>query len=270
MLSGSYQFAPLARVTKANGEVVHVWSSRDALVLKAIALVLARHLPLSRRCTHVKGHGGATWAVRAAYGQLRRNGFVMRTDVKGYYDNIDQRAMLEKLAAFVKDRSVLNLLWQVMRRTVTWGGLYRECTRGISRGCPLSPLLGAFFLTDLDNEMARAGVFYVRFMDDILVLAHTHWKLRRAVRQVNAHLASLGLAQHPDKTFIRRIERGFDFLGYHFSRGPLRLAQQTLQNHAARLLQLYEQQRTAPEGAARLDGYVTRWKRWCATRAGGR
>jgi hypothetical protein len=60
-----------------------------------------------------------------------------------------------------------------------------------------------------------------------------------------------------------RIERGFDFLGYYFCRGPLRHAQRTLQNHATRLHRLYEQQKTAPEGAARLDEYVTRWKRWC-------
>ena len=69
--------------------------------------------------------------------------------------------------------------------------------------------------------------------------------------------------QHPDKTFIGRIERGFDFLGYYFCRGPLRLAQRTLQNHATRLHRLYEQQKEATEGAARLDEYVTRWQRWC-------
>lgn len=93
----------------------------------------------------------------------------------------DQHRMLDMLARYVKDRAVLNLLWQALRRTVTWGGLYAECRQGISRGCPLSPLLGAFFLTEFHRTMARLGLFYVRFMDDILVLAPMHWKLRRAV-----------------------------------------------------------------------------------------
>ncbi len=31
------------------------------------------------------------------------------------------------------------------------------------------------------THMARLGLFYVRFMDDVLVLAPTRWKLRRAV-----------------------------------------------------------------------------------------
>ena len=53
-------------------------------------------------------------------------------------------------------------------------------------------------------------------MDDIVVLAPTRWKLRWAVKAVNEVLSSLRLEKHPDKTFIGRIEKGFDFLGYHF------------------------------------------------------
>ncbi len=61
--------------------------------------------------------------------------------------------------------------------------------------------------------MARSGQFYMRFMDDILVLAPTRWRLRKAVKAVNEVLGSLCLLRHPDKTFVGRTERGFDFLG---------------------------------------------------------
>jgi hypothetical protein len=43
----------------------------------------------------------------------------------------------------------------------------------------------------------------------------TCWQLRGAVKLVNQTLRALSLEKHPDKTFIGRIERGFDFLGYH-------------------------------------------------------
>ena len=86
--------------------------------------------------------------------------------------------MMDMLAEHITNRGVLRLLWQVLRRTVTWGGLYRECERGISRGCPLSPLLGAVFLTALDSAMDKLGLFYVRFMDDVLVLVPTRRRLR--------------------------------------------------------------------------------------------
>jgi len=32
-------------------------------------------------------------------------------------------------------------------------------------GCPLSPLMGALYLHQLDERMAKLGLFYTRFMD---------------------------------------------------------------------------------------------------------
>ena len=79
----------------------------------------------------------------------------------------------------------MRLLWQYMNRTVCFGETYRDIIRGISLGCPLSPLMGALYLKPLDDVMAATGLFYVRFMDDWVVIAPTRWKLRKAVREVN-------------------------------------------------------------------------------------
>lgn len=94
----------------------------------------------------------------------------------------------------------------------------------ISLGCPLSPLAEAFFLNVLDTAMSKLGLFYVRFMDDILVLTPTRWFLRRAVATVNRVLAAQNLEKNSAKTFIGRIERGFDFLGYNFAMTGLTVA----------------------------------------------
>ena len=126
----------------------------------------------------------------------------------------------------------------------------------------LSPILGAFFLSELDEAFARSGLLYIRYMDDILVPAPTRWKLRAAVRRVNQILGALGLDTHPDKTFIGRIERGFDWLGYHISPAGLRLATRTIRNFVTRLTRLYEREAGRPAGAARLGQYVRRWLAW--------
>ena len=129
-------------------------------------------------------------------------------------------------------------------------------------GCPLSPIIAVFFLTELDQRLERTGLFYVRFMDDILVLAPTRWQLRRAIRVVNQVLSSLELEKHPEKTFVGRIEKGFDFLGYHFSPSGLTVARETLDNFAARAIRLYEQEPGESLGSSRLGEYVQRWFRW--------
>ncbi len=64
LASGRYRFGLLTRITLVGGEEVDLWSARDAMVLKTLTIVLAKHLPVSPRCTHVKGHGGAKAAVR--------------------------------------------------------------------------------------------------------------------------------------------------------------------------------------------------------------
>jgi hypothetical protein len=51
---------------------------------------------------------------------------------------------------------------------------------------------------------------------------------------VNETLAELGLEKHPDKTFIDRVERGFDLLGYHFAPGHLTLARVTIERFQER------------------------------------
>ena len=202
--------------------------------------------------------------MRAIRDELPQSAFVFRTDVKSYYESIDHFVLLEQLAEYIDDRAVRNLLWQSMRRTVESGGLFRDVERGIARGSALSPLLGAFFLDALDQTMETLGVFYIRYMDDILVLAPTRWKLRKAIALVNAQLDGLGLAKHPDKTFVGRIEKGFDFLGYHFGRERLAVAEKTIANFVERVTRLHEQNRSHPDGALRLGQYVRRWMGWAA------
>jgi hypothetical protein len=76
-----------------------------------------------------------------------------------------------------------------IRRTSERGGCFWDFEKGISLGCPLSPLIGAFFLSAVDDALDKTGLFYIRFMDDILVLAPSRWKLHHAVRTVNQALA---------------------------------------------------------------------------------
>jgi len=71
-------------------------------------------------------------------------------------------------------------------------------------------------------------------MDDWIVIAPSRWKLRKAVAQVNRVLDALLVEQHPDKTFIGRAERGFDFLGYHFTPDGLSVAEKTVERFVER------------------------------------
>jgi RNA-directed DNA polymerase len=151
-------------------------------------------------------------------------------------------------------------MYQVIHRCVEFGGEFRDIENGISRGCPISPLLGALYLNALDNHFAEKDVY------DILILSKTRGQNRKVVRELNQILSELKVEKHPDKTFIGKIEKGFDFLGDHFSKEPLKIARITWKKHAVHIIQLYEQLRqkkaTSSEMASSLELYVTRWQRW--------
>ena len=202
------------------------------------------------------------------HNHLHEYRFVCKTDVKHFYETIDQYRLMEMLLDTVADADLRHYLYQVIHRTVEYGGDYREIHHGISRGCPISPLLGALYLTALDQHFAGKDVYYIRYMDDILILSKTRWQNRKVVRQLNQILAQLKVEKHPDKTFIGKIEKGFDFLGYHFSRQPLKVAEKTVEKHVLQIVRLYEQLRkkkaTSNEMASSLGLYVKRWQRWAA------
>ncbi len=98
-----------------------------------------------------------------------------------------------------------------MNRTVYDGGNYLDIQRGISLGCPLSPLMAALYLSPLDKGLEETGGFYARFMDDWVLVLPTRWKLRRAVARANHCLDQLSLDIHPKKTLLAEAGKDLNF-----------------------------------------------------------
>jgi hypothetical protein len=122
----------LRRVTLQNGEEVDLWSARDAVVMKALALVLPAHFPLSTRCTPLKGHGGLTHAVRAVVAALPQQRCVLKTDVRAYSASIDHQLLRDRLAVHSAAQQVLHRIGQSLRRCAAWGGLSWDHRQGIA------------------------------------------------------------------------------------------------------------------------------------------
>jgi hypothetical protein len=129
----------------------------------------------------------------------------------------------------------------------------RQCPSRISSGCASRARMSSKI-----RQMAKLG--RPDFMDGILVLAPTRCELRKAVPAGQPQARHLGLAKHPDKTFIGR--KGFDFPGYHFGPGGLTVARAPVRKFGRRAIRLYEQGPGEPEGSHRLGMYVRRWAQW--------
>jgi hypothetical protein len=237
------------------------WSDRSRRRLaqrtRSIAEDLAPVIP--RACTHVRGHGGVKGALRQLHRRLPRARFVARFDIAAYYDSMRHDVLRAQCAATHLSADQQRIIADYLALPDT-----RGTGRGMVASGGLSPLLGALYLTPLDRRMEtlckrKRLVHYVRYMDDLVLLARTRWQLRRAIAALHEEIARLGLRLHRVKRFIGRTTQGFDFLGYRIRAGArLRPSAEGLRRLRERARRLYEQ-----EGDwHRLRQYVLRWQRW--------
>ncbi len=263
---GAYRLTPMKIYRRADGEGLAQWSAPDALVLKWCALHIDGRLPVHERCEHRRGNGGYVASVRKVREALTTETYryVFRTDIRGYYRHIRKKQLWLQVSRFITDRRLLPLLEQYLWYSVEDGGEFSTPEKGIPKGCSLSPLMGASLLYHIDCGFShREGIYYARYMDDFLILTQTRWQLRRCIAQLNESLDVSGFEQHPDKTFIGRITRGFDWLGAWSEPGSAGLAPRSLRLHRERCLRLYEQAcrqgLTHEESMTRVHDYRKRW-----------
>ena len=169
---------------------------------------------LSPYCMHVKGHGGVKGALRLIHRQTPRFKFVARFDVDSYYSSMRHDVLLDILSNNGEDED----LQEIVRSYLDIPD--RDAIgAGMVAGGSISPLLGALYLLPLDcsfDLLVRSGkLYYIRYMDDIIIMARTPWTLRRAIKKLFAITGDLSLRMHRKEKYpVGSIEKGFDFLGY--------------------------------------------------------
>jgi len=197
---------------------------RDRVVQAAVRAVLE---PIFERDFAAQSYGfrpnrGCQDALRCVDTLLKEGyNWVVDADLKSYFDSIPHAALLDQVRVKVADNQVLELLQAFLTQRVMETAEGWTPEEGTPQGAVISPLLSNVYLDPLDHRMAGAGFVMVRYADDFVILCRSEAQARRALEQVQAWTASVGLRLHPTKTRIVDATQpgGFDFLGYHFERG---------------------------------------------------
>ena len=86
-------------------------------------------------------------------------------------------------------------------------------------------------LSDLDRAMFRKDRLYFRYGDDIL-LVHVDREVVEAGRsEILSLLEERGLKVSADKTYLRSTEQDFNYLGYRFDLGRVRVGEKSLERY---------------------------------------
>lgn len=146
--------------------------------------------------------------------------YVVDADLKSYFDTIPHDRLLQLIAEKISDGRVLALIESFLKQGVMDGMREWIPEKGSPQGAVISPLLSNIYLDPLDHLMAAAGFAMVRYADDFVILCRTADEAAAALTLVQDWTAQAGLTLHPQKTHVAHAEYdGFEFLGYHFTRG---------------------------------------------------
>jgi len=133
--------------------------------------------------------------------------YCLKCDISKYFDNMDHKLLLGMLRRKIPDADILWLLREIIE----------SHPPGIPIGNLTSQLFANVYLNKLDYFVKRElhEKYYLRYMDDFLVLGVDKKRLRENKKRIETFLRDkLKLALHPKKAEIFPVDRGVDFLGY--------------------------------------------------------
>ena len=149
--------------------------------------------------------------------ELGRN-WIYDCDIKGFFDNIPHKKLMKVLNKVIADGTVLDLIWSWLKCGYMEEGKYYNTKAGQPQGGVISPLLANIYLNELDWELHKAKIYFVRYADDFLLFCETEEEVTRAGNIAKSVIESLGLEVAMNKTKVVDFKNDdFDFLGFHFN-----------------------------------------------------
>jgi hypothetical protein len=90
--------------------------------MKLIANRLSVSLPLFSRCTRIKARRGTKQTVVEIQNSQGDYKYVCKTDVKGFYETINQYLLMDMINDTLPDADLRHYLYQIIYRYVEYGG----------------------------------------------------------------------------------------------------------------------------------------------------
>jgi hypothetical protein len=128
---------------------------------------------------------------------------------------------MAQLAEQVQDKRLLVLIHRMLKAKVVMPDGVRIATEeGLPQGGPLSPLLSNIVLNELDKELTRRGLRFVRYADDSNIYVRSERAAQRVMRSiVNFIERRLGLKVNMAKSAVASPDTRH-FLGYRLAPKP--------------------------------------------------
>lgn len=189
---------------------------------------------------------------RSAHGALQRTGEIVKTgkkiivdlDLAKFFDEVNHQRLMWMLSTRIGDKRLLKLIFKILKTNILQGGLEEQRIKGTPQGSPLSPLLSNIVLDELDQELSRRGLSFVRYADDVQIFVNSPMSAERVQASIIQFIENkMKLKVNREKSSIKRYYK-MNFLGYGMQTGgKLRLSETSEQRLKEKLKKITQRNR---------------------------
>lgn len=198
---------------------------------------------------------------------------VVDIDLEKFFDRVNHDVLMGLIAKRVEDRSVRKLIRAFLNAGIMEDGLVKPTDEGTPQGGPLSPFLSNIMLDELDRELEKRRLNFIRYADDCNIYVRSERAGNRVMASITRFINKrLRLQVNEAKSAVARPWKR-KFLGFSLtSNRPFkrRIAPQAIERFKAKIRELTRRTRgeTIERIAEELSTYLTGWRgyfRFCET-----
>lgn len=146
--------------------------------------------------------------------------WIVDIDLEKFFDNVCHDKLISLILKTVKDGDLVSLIRKYLVAGVMENGVVQETKKGTPQGGNLSPLLSNIMLNELDKELERRGLRFIRYADGCLIMVRSEKAANRVMESIIRYIEKkLGLRVNATKSKVAR-PNDIKYLGFGFYQRP--------------------------------------------------